>query len=165
MSVLASCHLPDGTWNFNVQPESPSPDIEIGFTCDQLPVEFDGLSFGLKVFANGLEVFTKSYPTEGVRYVSTDQQYMTDDRVNLAADDVVVLDVWMVNAGERHEASTTFTIPRPPQPYPSWMWDGTGWQPPVPMPEFDPENLVYYAWDEDGQIWATSNPISEQGDD
>lgn len=161
MSILASCHLPDGTWAFNVQPESPSPDIEIGFTCDHLPVEFDNLSFGLKVFANGLEAFTKSYPPEGVRYVSTDQKYISNDRVDLAADDVVVLDVWMVNAGERHEASTTFTVPRPEQPFPSWTWQGGMWVAPV----LYPEDGGMYAWDEESLSWATVNPIGEQGDD
>jgi hypothetical protein len=158
MSVLASCYLPDGAWAFNVQPESPSPGIEIGFSCDHLPVEFDDLSFGLKVFANGLEAFTKSYPPEGVRYVSTDQQYMTHDRVDLAADDVVVLDVWMVNAGERHEASTTFTVPRPQQPYPSWVWEDGGWQPPVPYPDDD----GLYMWDEDIQNWTPYDPQEPQ---
>ena len=150
MSVLASCHLPDGTWTFDVQPESPSPDIEIGFTCDQLPVKFDNLSFGLKVFANGLEAFTKSYPPEGVRYVSTDQQYMTNDRLDLAADDVVVLDVWAENSGVRHEASTTFTVPRPEQPYPSWVWDDGAWTAPVPHPDDGND----YVWDEDAGVWV-----------
>lgn len=160
MSVLASCYLPNGAWSFDVRPESPSPEIEIGFTCDQLPVEFDNLSFGLKVFANGMEAFTKSYPPEGVRYVSTDQQYMTNDRVDLAADDEVVLDVWMVNAGERHEASTTFTVPRPEQPFPLWTWEDGAWTPPVPYPD----DNKFYTWDEDEQNWATVDPISEQGD-
>lgn len=50
---------------------------------------------------------------------------------------------------------------RPPQPYPSWTWDGTGWQPPVPYPDDD----QFYTWDEDGQVWATVDPINEQGED
>ena len=39
---------------------------------------------------------------------------------------------------------------RPPQPYPSWSWDGTGWQPPTPMPE----DGGFYSWDEDSQAWV-----------
>lgn len=51
---------------------------------------------------------------------------------------------------------------RPPQPYPSWAWDGTGWQPPTPMPV----DGQFYTWDENGQTWikATPEPIGEQGD-
>lgn len=40
---------------------------------------------------------------------------------------------------------------RPPQPYPSWTWDGTGWQPPIPIPD----DGQFYMWDEDGQAWVT----------
>lgn len=42
---------------------------------------------------------------------------------------------------------------RPPQPYPSWSWDGTGWQPPIPMPDDD----GFYSWDENAQEWTTVN--------
>jgi hypothetical protein len=37
---------------------------------------------------------------------------------------------------------------RPPQPYPSWIWDN-GWQPPTPMPE---EGM--WTWDEETQTWT-----------
>lgn len=150
MSVLASCHLPNGEWSFDIAPESPSPDIEVGFTADVLPVEFDGLTFGLTVVSNGLPVFTRAYPTAGVRYVATDQQYISNDRVSLAADDEVALMVWMENAGERSEASTTFVIPRPEQPYPSWTWEDGAWTPPVPYPDGD----AIYSWDEEQGDWV-----------
>ena len=35
----------------------------------------------------------------------------------------------------------------PPQPFPSWSWDGTAWQPPVPAPD-EPAT-----WDEDAGEW------------
>lgn len=149
MSVLASCHLPDGTWVFNIQPETPSPNIEIGFSCDQLPVTFDNLSFGFTISKDGATLADKSYPREGVRYVSTDQQYISNDRVDLAADDEVTLEVWMVNAGARFEATTLLIVPRPPQPFPSWVWD-EGWSAPVPYPD----DSEVYVWDEDSLSWV-----------
>lgn len=39
---------------------------------------------------------------------------------------------------------------RPPQPYPSWSWDGTAWQPPVPYPN----DGQFYTWDENNQAWV-----------
>jgi hypothetical protein len=158
MSVLATLDLTSGDWTFNVAPESPSPDFEIGFQENSGPVaQFKELAFGFTVVANGLPVLTKFYPVQGVRYVSTDQTYLTNDRVNLASDDEVVLAVWAENDGERYEGQTTFTVPRPEQPYPSWVWEDGQWTAPVPYPDDD----GLYVWDEDGQIWATVDPISE----
>ena len=158
MSVLATLDFGTGSWAFVVAPETPSPDLEIGFRHDEGPVaQFDRLAFGFTVVANGQPVLTKAYPPQGVRYVATDQTYLTNDRVNLAPDDEVVLAVWAENGGERYEDQTTFVIPRPEQPFPSWVWEDGQWTPPVPYPD----DGGFYAWDEDGQIWATVDPISE----
>ena len=158
MSVLATLELATGEWTFNVAPESPSPSLEIGFKQGGGPVpQFDGLAFGFTVVANGLPVLTKAYPPQGVRYVATDQTYLTNDRVDLAPDDEVVLAVWTESAGQRYEDQTMFVIPRPEQPFPSWVWENGQWTPPVPYPD----DGGFYAWDENGQIWATVDPISE----
>ena len=158
MSVLATLDFGTGVWSFNVAPESPSPDLEIGFCHDNGPVtEFESLSFGLAVIANELLVLTKTYPPEGVRYVATDQTYLTNDRVDLWFDDEVVFTVWAENGGERYEGQTTFIVPRPEHPYPSWTWDSeSGWWPPVP----DPEDGGSYVWDEPSESWVP-NPDDE----
>lgn len=159
MSVLATLDLTSGDWTFNVAPETPSPDLEIGFKDDGGPVaQFDRLAFGFTVVANGLPVLTKAYPPQGVRYVATDQTYLTNDRVNLASDDEVVLAVWAENGGERYEGQTTFTVPRPAQPYPSWVWEDGAWTAPVPYPDDEQS----YVWDEDEQQWLPFEPeVSE----
>lgn len=36
---------------------------------------------------------------------------------------------------------------RPPQPFPSWTWDGVAWEAPVPQPEGE------YSWNEETQTW------------
>ena len=36
---------------------------------------------------------------------------------------------------------------RPPSPYPSWTWNGVGWEAPVPQPEGE------YSWNEETQTW------------
>lgn len=151
MSVLATLDLASGDWAFNVAPETPSPDLEIGFKYDGGPVyQFKGLSFGFTVVANGAAVLEKSYPPENVEYVATDQTYLTNDRVHLAPDDEVVLEVWAENAGQRYEGQTAFTVSRPEQPYPSWTWENGVWRPPVPYPDGD----GWYEWDEDQQAWV-----------
>ena len=37
---------------------------------------------------------------------------------------------------------------RPPQPFPSWTWDGQAWVAPVPRPDEG-----WWTWDEDAQGW------------
>jgi hypothetical protein len=151
MSVLATLDLGTGSWAFVVAPETPSPDLEIGFKRDGGPVEqFDRLAFGFTVVANGLPVLTKAYPPQGVKYVATDQTYLTNDRVHLASDDEVVLAVWAENGGERYEDQTMFVVPRPEKPYPSWQWEDGTWVAPVPYPEGE----GFYTWDEDSQEWV-----------
>jgi hypothetical protein len=149
VSILARLDLASGAWTFDVQPEFPSPDIEVGFRNGDGPAVFDELTFGVTVTVAGQRKLDVIYPPAGVKYVATDQQWLTSDRVHLAADDVATLDVWAVNAGIRHEGSTTFTVPRPAQPYPSWVWDDARWQPPVPYPDEGD-----WEWDEATGDWV-----------
>ena len=46
-------------------------------------------------------------------------------------------------------------IPR--KPYASWVLNANNvWEAPVAQPEFDPENPVYYTWDESTTSWIES---------
>jgi hypothetical protein len=60
---------------------------------------------------------------------------------------------------ERAEAGGTYVggvfIPR--KPYASWVLNANNvWEAPVAQPEFDPENPVYYTWDESTTSWIES---------
>jgi len=150
MSVLATLDLAVGEWRFVVAPESPFPDIEVGFCEGKSAAVFDGLTFGLSVTVDGDKKFAASYPPEGMTYLRTDQTYLSNDRVSLSVDDVATLSVWAENGGQRYEADVTFIVPRPVQPYPSWLWNGDGWEPPIPYPDDD----TFYSWDEDSVTWV-----------
>ena len=161
MSIFAQLNLFNGQWTTIVQPESSSPVLEIGFVSDTALVEFDNLTFGYACTVNTKTVAKGSYPVEGVIYVSTDQPYIVSETIFLNYDDDAILTVWAKNAGQEYSDTVTFTVPRPDQPYPSWAWNGEWWEPPVPYPD----DGGRYEWDEEGQQWATVDPISEQGDD
>lgn len=157
MSILAKLNLADGQWTTNVQPESPSPDVEIGFHHNGSRAEFDNLAFGFTVTVDGDEKYVASYPPAGAKYISSDQRYISNDRVTLLYDDEATLSIWAENAGQRYEHSVDFVVPRPEQPYPSWVWNGEWWDPPVPYPDEG-----FYVWDEEAQEWAAADPNSEQ---
>ena len=48
----------------------------------------------------------------------------------------------------------------PPKPFDSWIFNDERmlWQAPTPFPQGDPENGIYYVWDEDTISWKLSQP-------
>lgn len=43
------------------------------------------------------------------------------------------------------------------KPYPSWVLNADNvWKAPVAQPEFDPENPVFYTWDETTTSWISA---------
>jgi len=131
-------------------------DLHIGFTEGAPVVEFKNLKFGYTLTRGDTTVQTNSFPPPRTRYVRTDQEYLVVERLKVDPETEYTLSLWAENAGERFETETTFTTPRPPQPYASWTWDGAQWNAPVARPE-DGEN---YVWNEENQTWQ---PLEEIG--
>lgn len=150
MSVLAKCKFSNSEWEFDIQPESNQPLLEVGFE----KTKFKNLSFGYTVLKNNQIILQKAYPKPGVKYVSTDQKYIVAERLNLKSDEEAMIAFWAENDNQRYEDSITFTVPRPEKPYESWVWNESGyWEAPVPYPEDDKE----YSWNEENQEWIKDN--------
>lgn len=114
-------------------------------------VPMRGVQFGFSAYHNGEEVESKIWPAPGVSYSKTDQNTLASYILTWKPDEEVSINAWLVDSlGQRHEASTTFTAPRPPQLYPSWIWNEEAWQPPIPYPE----DGNMYEWDEDNMMWV-----------
>lgn len=133
--------------------EDSSKMLYFGFTdSDGLPVLFDNLKFGLALARDGESLAEESYPQDDVVYESTDQEFLVAVDLSVIRLGVeYVLAAWVENAGERWEASFDVTLPRWPQPYPSWIWfeENDCWTAPVPYPH-DGQN---YSWDEPSLSW------------
>ena len=141
------------TKNWSIQYEDLSShyaDLQIGFTEDAPIVEFTNLQFGFTLTSNGEIVDEQSYPPKNVKYIRSDQKYLINHRLKFKPDTYYSLFLWAENASIRIEHTELFKTPKPPQPYPSWSWDGETWNSPVPYPD-DTEN--YYEWNEDEQEW------------
>lgn len=159
MSKLkATDNFQTGNWSLDIEDLAPNyADLFISFT-DQAPVvEFKNLKFGFELKQGDNIKQYGVYPPAGVRYVRTDQEYLTVDRLNLQTEQTYTLFLWAENNGERFEKEFEFTTPRPKQPYPSWTWDGEIWNPPVPRPDDD----KLYEWDEEAQNWVEAEEQSE----
>lgn len=153
--ILASLNLSDETWT--VSEDDGSASIAVGFTSESPTTTFDNLSFGWSLSVDGEESASATYPPEDVVYVSTDQQYMTVDAIDVRPDDACVLTVWAENAGKRFETTHEWTVDRPASPYPSWVWnvETAAWGAPVPMPT----DGKRYVWDDDTTSWVESEPL------
>jgi hypothetical protein len=151
--MLIVADLDAKSWSITGESGSFFANIEIGFASSQDgPVVFDNLSFGYAVLDGGNELKSDSFPDDGVVYLSSDQDYVVADVVNdLTPEKEYKIAVWAVNAGERFESLLSFTTPRLPQPYPSWVYDEETkmWSAPV-APPADGED---YFWNEEELSW------------
>lgn len=132
--------------------ESSYGDIYIGVDIPdgKGTVVFDNLSFGYKL-TNGPELINdETWPPPGVRYIQTDQDILQTERVYWKPEKTLTLYVWFKNAGVKKEVTYNFDTPRPVSPYPSWIWNGSSWQPPIPYPT----DGNTYMWDESTQQWV-----------
>jgi hypothetical protein len=126
-------------------------DLHIGFTDDAPIVHFKNLKFGFELKQGDNIKQYGVYPPTGVKYVQSDQKYLTTVRLKTTPTETYELYLWAENADTRIEKTFTLEIPKPKQPYPSWNWekDTLTWESPIPYPQDDNE----YEWDEETKNW------------
>lgn len=152
--ITATYDLTEKTWTISGDPEI---DFDVSFTDgDKDPIEPDRLRFGWTVTVNGEQTADKSFPAESAKYVSIRPTARFHERVEALPDDEVTVTFFAATGDDDQvEEQTTFVIPRPAQPYPSWVWADGYWQAPTPYPDDD----APYVWDEQTQDWI---PYTEE---
>jgi hypothetical protein len=127
----------------------------IGFTDgDKDLVEFDNLSYGIKVLSGSETILDKAYPKEDETIIYTDQEWIKAVEVILTPSTEYSISVWAENGGIKNEYEYIFTSPVAQtidSPFPSWTWDeeNKAWQPPTQKPIDG-----YWTWDEDNLSWV-----------
>ena len=156
--IIATDHFETQNWEVTFEDLAPNyTDLFIGFTDDAPVIEFKNLRFKYELKQDGSIKQYGVFPPPGVRYVRSDQPYLVVERLKLDMETEYELYLWAENGGVSFEKTVSFNTPRPEQPYPSWVWDGEKWNPPVPRPDDSQE----YTWDEDAQQWE---PINQEED-
>lgn len=147
--IIATFDL-SGNWSFSGE---PSEDFCVSIRNGQAERIFPtGFSFGWNINVGGRED-THSWPPAGAVLREITPSHVFPFRVSGVPDDVVLLNTWSEHGGVRFDGSTSWIIPRPTQPYPSWEWGSQGWVTPVPYPD----DGGRYEWDEDQQAWVEAN--------
>jgi hypothetical protein len=148
--IIATDNFETSNWGVKFENlASNYADLFIGFTDNAPIIEFDNLKFKFELSQGNDIVLSKTYPPSNIKYIRSDQEYLVVQRLNLKVESEYKLYLWAENGGNSFETTINFTTPRPNQPYPSWIWDGSTWLPPIPYPN---ENENYY-WDEDLNNW------------
>ncbi len=111
--------------------------------------EFNGLQFGYTLFLGSDVISSESFPPQGVKYLTTDQEYVVATSIAVLPDKNYKLSIWSENSGDRQEIDYDFYVPKPAQPFTSWRWIDTAWQPPIDYPT----DGKFYVWNEKDQLW------------
>jgi hypothetical protein len=153
--IEAIYDLTDKEWNVI----GSGIDFAVSFTDgDANLMRPDELRFGWTVTVNGEQVSEKFYPEPNVKFVEIRPTAKFYGRVEAVPDEKITFTFFAAQGdNEKVEKQYAFVVPRPEQLFPSWVWEDGQWTPPVPYPD----DGGFYAWDENGQIWATVDPISE----
>lgn len=139
-------------WKFVEFGESDhSISINFRFINDTPTIVFNDFSFGFTLTQNDTLLYSRSYPKEGTKYISTDQSYLESIIIDLIPDTKYALDVWSKENDIKSTGTYVFSTGIPQSPYPSWTWNGTQWVPPKPYP-IAVEGEVY-SWNEDKLNW------------
>lgn len=152
MSITLVCDLSTRSWSTDGEWDGI---VSVGFTNgDDDPIAVENLAFGWSAAVGGSEVGVVDYPPSGSIYREIRPTHRFHDRLTVSPEDDVTVSVWVSNAGIYTSSEFGFVVPRPPSPFPSWVWEEGEWVAPVPYPE----DGGAYRWDEDGQGWI---PLAE----
>jgi hypothetical protein len=139
-------------WIENIQDFNPI--TEVLFNVKQINKEtvFNNLKFGFTLKLNDIIIQSISEPSEGITYISSDQDYLKSIPINVIYNREYVIDLWVENDGKRYEKSHYITTPKPEQPFNSWTWNEQYeyWEAPIAKPENQPT----YVWSEDSKMWV-----------
>jgi hypothetical protein len=145
-TIFITQNLATKTWSTRYDNLDRSPvNLQFFFTNG----EFNGLQFGYN-FCSGSDVMSsESFPPQGVRYLTTDQEYVVSTSITTLPSRTYKLNIWSENSGDRQEIDYEFSVPKPARPFLSWVWVDTAWQPPVDYPT----DGKFYVWNENNQSW------------
>lgn len=126
-------------------------DIEIVVVSEGEFTEFKGQDFkyGFTLsFANEI-IIQEDYPPTGVKYELVSRDPICRSKVNLLPDHNYTFEVYADINDVRIEKIITFLTEKPPQPFPSWTWNGLEWVAPIQMP-----SQFAWEWNESDQMWT-----------
>ena len=116
-SIIAINKFPTEEWDVATQDLfCVYADLYIGFWDGDFTIEFEDLTFEYVLTSNGQTIKQRSYPPDGITYVSTTEPYVAVSRLDLEAETSYSLTLSATNAGKTCVETFNFTTPKCPDP-------------------------------------------------
>lgn len=110
--IVAKNNLNTSTWQIDIENLEPRwAHITIGFENGQEVVEFNNLKFKYELRKNENIINSKSYPEENVKYISSNQDYIEIEFLDLEPNTSYELYVWSENNEIISEKTIQFITP------------------------------------------------------
>jgi hypothetical protein len=132
--------------------ELAAPNFEVFFSATKNVTFNSVFRFGYNLLDGKTSVATGSYPVGDTKFVSTDQDHLVSERIDiLEPNKSYEILVWTIHGTDYFEKLSTFDVSNLGQPFPSWTFDVDShvWVAPKPRPE----NGWRYFWDEATGSW------------
>lgn len=154
-------NLKEFSWTNDLKVNPENIPYSIGFKIfKQENILFKNLSFSICIFKDNENIFSKSYPENGQKFISSNQTYLISDLVeNTKPITEYSVSVSATNDGKTFDGHFTIITPEPFKPFSSWSYDSDlgDFVPPVPYPEDKKD----YRWSESSQSWIVLKNIQE----
>lgn len=115
-TMLVFLNLSTDEWNIiEDNQEITNFIIKMGFIDNNFPpIFFESLAFGCKLMHDKFLVWEIAYPGEGIKYISTDQEYVESFNIHIDYETEYNLLFWAINNGKYYQ--TTYNINVVPSP-------------------------------------------------
>lgn len=148
--IKATFNLATRQWSLDTSNlyGSSMAEIHISLEAQNMEMPLKSEVF-LSLFRDNTLLLEKNYLQGRVGLISSDDSPLFVERQWMTADYAHRLFVRFKENEEVVESDFNFVPARPPQPYPSWVWEDGFWTPPVKKPINGP-----YEWNESTQTWT-----------
>lgn len=123
-------------------------ELQFCFVSDKEKTVFENIHFGVWIMKDSTTVDSITLPETGVHIDMADREPIGFFRTKLDPNTNYKLLCWTENAGKTFSTENFIEIGLPRKPHASWIWNGTTYVAPIPVP-----GDVDYKWDEASKTW------------
>lgn len=129
--------------------QAGSNEMGFSFVSSDEMSNIGELRFGYEIYKDGKSIFTLDLPRTNTKYHQVSRYPFELVTFEIEPGVLYKLIGWVEEPGKKRLVQVC-DVPKlyPPQPFPSWKWNGEEWEAPVPK-KFDKP----YKWNEEARQW------------
>jgi hypothetical protein len=154
MKITAVYHVTNKEWTVeSTGTYAPDCDMHISFTSETTDITFNDVKFGYKLTLNNETISENNYPLDNIKLeTAVDGSPVAMPRFPIKPGVKYNLYLWADDLGQQGKLNSVIEMPKPEQPYPSWIWDADNkrWNAPIP---YNTDGKLY-TWNEETRSWT-----------